>query len=140
MRLARRHFCAVLALGALAGCAAPPGPKSTGLTGKWSPITAFLGGKPFPLVTLQGPLLVTDDRFEFGGDKGLYRIQATSRPAQLDIRGIEGRNAGREVAAIYELKGDELVVCYQLGAGGRPTDFTSPHGSRILLMHYKRIQ
>jgi uncharacterized protein (TIGR03067 family) len=140
MRPARRHFCALLALGMLGGCATPPAPKSTGLTGKWSPVTAFLGGKPFPLVTLQGPLRVTNDRFEFGRDKGLYRVLATSRPAQLDIRGIEGPNAGREVAAIYELKGDELVVCYQLGAGGRPTDFTSPSGSKILLMHYKRIE
>ena len=113
---------------------------STGLTGKWSPITAELGGKPFPLVTLQGPLLITGESFEFAKDKGRYTVVSTSKPAQIDIHGVEGPNAGRQIPAIFELKGNELVVCYQLGGGHRPTEFISPAGTRVLLMRYKRIQ
>ena len=142
MRPARRHFCVLLVLGALAGCASAPPPAvlSKGLTGKWSPITAELGGKPFPLVTLQGPLLITADSFEFARDRGRYKVLSTSWPAQIDIQGVEGPNAGRQIPAIFDLKGNELVVAYQLGSGTRPTAFVSPAGTKILLMHYKRIQ
>ena len=142
MRPDRRQICALLALAALAGCAgAPPtAVKSTGLTGQWSPIAAELGGRPFVLATLQGPLRITGNSFEFARDKGLYTVLADSRPAKIDIKGVEGPNAGRHVPAIFELKGDELVVCYQLGEGARPTNFTSPSGTRILLMRYRRMQ
>jgi uncharacterized protein (TIGR03067 family) len=145
MPLGRRHVCAVLALGAvgaLGACATAPTapPRSTGLTGKWAPVTAVLGGKPFPLVTLRGPLLLTADRFEFGGDKGVYTVLSRGRPGQMNIRSTEGRHAGREIPAIFELNGNELLVAYQLGNGARPNDFTSPENSRILVMRYQRIE
>ena len=143
MRPDRRHVCALLALAALAGCASSPpkGVKSRGLTGRWSPIAAELGGKPFVLATLRGPLLITADRFEFASDKGNYTVVSTGRPGKIDIKGTEGPNAGREVPAIFDLKDDDLTVAYQLGHhGARPTEFVSPAGSRILLMRYKRLE
>jgi hypothetical protein len=46
--------------------------------------------------------------------------------------------AGRTILAIHELQGDQLTICYQLGPGERPGGFTSPKGSKVLLVRYKR--
>ena len=65
---------------------------------------------------------------------------AAGRPAAMDIHGQEGPNAGRTIQAIYQLAGDQLTVCYQLGAGERPAEFKSPAGSQVLLVHYRRVK
>jgi len=58
----------------------------------------------------------------------------------MDIRGREGPNAGRTIQAIYELAGEQLTVCYQLGSGERPSEFKSAKGSQVLLVRYLRVQ
>ncbi len=37
------------------------------------------------------------------------------------------------------LRGLLLTIGYQLGSGERPTEFTSPQGSQILIVNYKRM-
>jgi uncharacterized protein (TIGR03067 family) len=111
------------------------------LAGQWAPQSAELGGQVFPVATFGGAtLLLTADTYEFAGDKGTYATVSTSPPAGMDIRGREGPNAGRTIQAIYRLAGDALTVCYQLGPGARPSDFTSAGGSQVLLVRYQRIQ
>lgn len=111
------------------------------LSGQWSPVSAQLGGREFPVANFGGATLhLTADTYEFAGDKGTYSVLSVSAPAKMDIRGREGPNAGRTIPAIYALVGDQLTVCYQLGPGERPADFASPEGSHILLIRYKRLQ
>jgi uncharacterized protein (TIGR03067 family) len=125
---------------ALAACSSTPHTGHT-LSGQWAPLSAELGGQAFPVANFGGATLqLTVDTYEFAGDKGTYALLPTSPPAKMDIRGREGPNAGRTIQAIYELTGDQLTVCYQLGSGERPSDFRSPEGSRVLLVRYKRIQ
>jgi uncharacterized protein (TIGR03067 family) len=125
---------------ALAACS-HPGTTSPGLAGQWEPVTAELGGQVFPVANFGGAILrLTADAYEFGGDKGTYAMVSSTRPARLDIQGVEGPNAGRTIQAIYQLAGEELTVCYQLGPGDRPGDFTSPKGSQVLLVHYRRVR
>jgi hypothetical protein len=39
----------------------------------------------------------------------------------------------------YEFTGDRPTICCQLGAGERPGEFTSPMGSEVLMIRYKRV-
>ncbi len=128
----------VLAL-TLAGCSgAPPAPT---LSGRWTPVSAELGGQPYPITNFGGAALqLTMDGYDFANDKGTYVVLTRRPPAQMDIRGQQGPNAGRTIPAIFDLTRDDLTICYQLGAGPRPADFTSPKGTQILLIHYKRVK
>jgi uncharacterized protein (TIGR03067 family) len=112
------------------------------IQGTWGIASAEIGGVGFPpevarIITLKidhGKYEVKAENF----DRGTYTIDPTARPKILDIYGVEGPNAGKHFPCIYELHGDMLRVCYQLGDGPRPRKFESPAGSKIFLVTYKR--
>lgn len=136
MRLSQLSLPIALSLFACTG----DEPAAASLVGTWAPQSAQLGGQDFPVVNFQGAnLQLTADTYEFAGDKGSYFLVNTSTPARLDIAGKEGPNAGRTIQAIYELSGDQLTVCYQLGVGERPTAFASPADSMVFLVRYQRV-
>ena len=104
----------------------------------WVPETAELGGKPLPT---NFSLKLDGSKYEVSAenlDKGTYKIDPAATPKTMDIIGVEGPNAGRKIAAIYELEGDTLRICYGLGGGARPTEFKSPSGTKVFLVTYKR--
>jgi len=136
----RRFLPALLCTLALAACASTPHPAPT-LVGRWTPVTAQLSGQDYPASNFQGATLVlTASTYDFGGDQGTVSVNATTAPAQMDIHGTVGPNAGRTILAIYRLTTDQLTICYNLSAGPRPSDFVSPAGSMVLLVHYQRTQ
>ncbi len=109
------------------------------LIGTWAPQSAQLGGAELPIAAFGGSNLnLTADTYEFAGDKGTYSLIGTAKPAQLDILGQDGPNAGRTIKAIYQLLDDQLTVCYELGDGARPTSFESPAGTQVFLVVYRR--
>jgi len=131
--MARRIALALFVLVALAGC------KSQDVAGTWAPVRAQLAGNEFPIAAFDGGRLhLTSSTYEFAGDKGTVAIVSMKAPAKMDIHGIEGPNAGKDIPAIFALAGDSLTICYQLGAGPRPTAFVSPAGSKVLLITYAR--
>jgi len=110
------------------------------LAGTWAPQVAKLGGADLPIAAFQGSnLILTEDTYEFAGDQGTYTRVGSGKPAQMDILGQSGPNAGRTIQAIYQLTGDQLKVCYQLGEGARPTAFESPAGTQVFLVGYQRV-
>ncbi len=124
---------------ALVACTTSP-PSAPVLAGRWQPITAQLGGREFPMAGFRGAVLELEaDSYEFGADRGWVSLRATAVPAQMDIQGESGPNAGKSIPAIYSLQNDELVICYQLGQGPQPTSFDSVAGSQLLLVRYRRI-
>jgi uncharacterized protein (TIGR03067 family) len=133
----RRLLPGLLIALAIAACSC----TGAALVGHWSPVSAELGGQAFPVANFGGANLgLTKDTYEFAGDKGTYAVLSTRPPAQMDIHGREGPNAGRTIQAIYELAGEQLTVCYQLGSGERPSEFKSAKDSKVLLIRYKRVQ
>jgi hypothetical protein len=42
------------------------------------------------------------------------------------------------ILAIYEIDGDTLKVCYDLGGKNRPTEFKTKEGTALFLATYKR--
>jgi uncharacterized protein (TIGR03067 family) len=61
-------------------------------------------------------------------------LDATKKPKTMDI-GLPGLPPG---LLIYELDGDLLRLCSDGGGKGRPTEFSSPKGSKLILMVLKR--
>jgi uncharacterized protein (TIGR03067 family) len=135
----RRTFLTFAGATIMNACATPN--PNRALVGTWALTSAQLGGQEFPLASINGAALhLSTDAYEFSGDRGSYITVPHAKPAQLDIYGVQGPNAGRTILAIYEMHGDdEMVVCYQLGAGQRPTAFASPEGTQLFLVHYKRV-
>ena len=130
-----RILSALLVTLVVAGCKG-----ASSIAGHWAPESAKLGGNDFPVAGFDGATLqLTKDTYEFGGDKGTVEVLETHKPDQMDIHGKEGPNAGKTIPAIFELQGDHLTICYQLGNGERPAAFDSPKGTQVLLIHYKRL-
>jgi uncharacterized protein (TIGR03067 family) len=71
-------------------------------------------------------------------DKGTYTLDSTSKPKSMTITGTEGPNHGKIFPAIYELKGDTLLICYDLSGAKRPTEFKSVAGTKLYLVTYNR--
>jgi uncharacterized protein (TIGR03067 family) len=109
----------------------------------WLPSTAELAGKPFPdEVRKTVKLVIKDDKYTVtvgeAVDKGTAKLNPKAKPKELDINGTEGPNKGKTILAIYELDGDTLRICYDLGGKNRPTEFKTKEGSQLFLVTYKR--
>ena len=134
----RRAFCASGFVLALAGCGGVRLVEPA-LAGRWTPTYAELGGKALPISDFHGAVLdLGSTTYEFGVDAGTYAVIQQTTPHRMDIHGLRGPNTGRTIPAIYALSGNNLAICYQLGAGERPADFVTPAGSQILLVRYRR--
>jgi uncharacterized protein (TIGR03067 family) len=120
---------------------APTAPNP--LPGKWKMLRAELAGEPaHPLLVENTELTLTVDRYSVYYDReiadhGRYFAAASEPHPQLTLHGIDGPNAGRAIPAIYQTKGDLLRICYGLD-GSLPTSFTSPPGSQLYLVTYRR--
>ncbi len=113
------------------------------LRGTWKPVTAELGGKPFPdgvlktmkLVVAEGKYTVTVGEQT---DEGTVKLDAAQKPRAMDIVGTKGPNQGKMIPAIYEVTGDTLRVCYDLSGKARPTEFKTKADTQLFLIEYKR--
>ena len=143
MRLVAMLSLSLLAL--IAGCRAQGGKESAMIDGTWIPETAELAGQPFPSEALQTmQLVIRADTYVVTvagrDDKGTVALLPGVAPAAMEIRGVEGPNQGKSFPAIYELKGDNLRVCYDLAGGAGPTAFTTAVGTQQFLVNYRRVK
>jgi uncharacterized protein (TIGR03067 family) len=116
-----------------------------GLEGAWVPVDASIAGTPLAVADLRVRYLLLEgggyrivDGSNHVVDGGEYRVDAAAAPASMDIVGRTGPNAGRTLLAIYELKGDELTVCYDLEGRGRPVDLQAQDDEVLLRITYTR--
>jgi uncharacterized protein (TIGR03067 family) len=129
----------VFSLGARAGNAK----DGDTIQGTWLPQAAELGGKMFPdqirkitrLVVKDGMYTVTIGKMV---DKGTVKLDPSAKPKTMDIVGTDGPNKGKTILAIYELDGDTLKVCYDLGGKNRPTEFKTSAGTLLYLVTHRR--
>jgi uncharacterized protein (TIGR03067 family) len=113
------------------------------IEGTWIPISAELGGRPFPETVLQTmKLVLTDNSYTatVGNvtDVGTVTFHSTRQPKDIDIVGTDGPNKGRTLLAIHELIGDTLRICYDLEGKTRPSEFKTYPSTRQFLVSYVR--
>jgi len=118
------------------------------IEGTWMLVAAEIGGQKLPDERLKdaeagsaaGKLILNDGRYTYQNDQGTYKISPTENPKAMDITGTEGPNHGKTFFAIYELAGDSLKICYDLGGKARPNEFTTRAGTHQFLAIYKRAK
>jgi len=112
--------------------------------GKWSVVGMESGGKSLDADDAKQLALVIkgkDYEVQQGGvtiDKGTLKLDAAKKPKTIDVMPSMGPNAGKTIPAIYEFKGEELRICYDLSAKDRPTEFKTKEGTSLLLLTYKK--
>jgi uncharacterized protein (TIGR03067 family) len=142
-----RTFPLLLAMTALllgsSGCASWPARDAAAIEGTWIPTTMELSGQAFPADD-SGAIVLTieDGRYLVSVDgqldKGDLRLEPSARPKAMEIIGTEGPNQGRTFFAIYELTGDTLRICYDLGGEARPSEFQTRPNTQLFLVRYRR--
>ena len=138
---------ACLCLVTLIGVTARGGDTPAGqeMNGTWKPIAAELAGKAWPKEVVDSiKLTVDNDKYtvQVGeeSDEGEVKRDSSKLPCTLDITGTKGPNKGKTFLAIYELKGDELRVCYDLSGKSRPTEFATKPATPLFLVTYRRAK
>ena len=71
-------------------------------------------------------------------DRGISRIDPTSRPKTIDVTLIDGEFKGQTWLGLYEIEGDTLKGCFDPSGKDRPTKFASEPGSGTILRVYRR--
>ncbi len=132
-----------LLVGPVAFGAAEPETEDT--NGTWKPLSAEMAGKPWPKKLLDSmKLILEDDNYTVeigqGKDIGTVKRDPATSPKSMDILGTKGPNKGKTFLTIYELKGDELRVCYDLSGKSRPTEFATKPGTMLFLVTYHRVK
>jgi uncharacterized protein (TIGR03067 family) len=61
--------------------------------------------------------------------KGVFRIDATKTPKEIDILDETGKKNAKTKLGIYELDGDRYKFCLAPAGKPRPTEFKSKEGS-----------
>jgi uncharacterized protein (TIGR03067 family) len=118
------------------------------LSGTWQLTRAVMNGKPVPANVLRNTILITDrNTFRFPKASGAgthpaghFTVNPNTRPKQVDSIAEGGPNAGQLTRGIYEIiDATHKRACWGPPGGPRPTEFTSPPGSRRILQYWKKI-
>jgi uncharacterized protein (TIGR03067 family) len=66
-------------------------------------------------------------------------IDPSTTPRVIDMRIVEGEFKGTTLEGVYELKGDDLKICFRNDAmKNRPTDFSTKQDANLVLFTLKR--
>ena len=134
-------FIALLSPVARAGAGSDTGE----MDGTWKPLSAELAGEKFPQAVLDTMKLILKDgkyTVDVGGksDEGTVAHDPAKSPKTMDIKGTDGPNKGKTFLCIYELKGDELRICYDLSGKSRPTEFATKADTKLYLVTYRKAK
>ena len=117
------------------------------LLGTWVIVSGEEDGKPSPAEKIKGSKMTVDKKsikLTDKDDKQLwvidYKLDASKKPAAIDMTVAEGPGASKSSKGIYELDGDTLKLCYALPGGDRPKDFKTKEGAKENCFILKRAE
>jgi uncharacterized protein (TIGR03067 family) len=115
------------------------------MDGTWKPVSAELAGEQWAQRVLDSmKLVLKDEKYTVHvgdqNDEGTVTRDPSKSPKTMDIKGTKGPNNGKTFLVIYELKGDDLRVCYDLSGKSRPTEFATKPDTLLFLVTYRRAK
>jgi uncharacterized protein (TIGR03067 family) len=120
-------------------------PQVAALEGAWTPIAASVADQSLAVADLRVRYLLMSaggyrivDTSNRVVESGRYHADPCCSPPTIDIVGDTGPHAGRTMLAIYELRGDELTVCYDLERQERPDSLEPRRNVPQLRITYTR--
>ncbi len=133
----------IFALFTLASVAAEP--DTPDMNGTWKALSAELAGKKCPQKLVDSiELILNDEDYTVhvgkATDMGTVKREPGKSPKTMDITGTKGPNLGKTFLCIYEIKQDELRVCYDLSGKSRPTEFATKPDTQLFLVTYRRAK
>jgi len=73
--------------------------------------------------------------------QGIQTVDITKSPKTIDATDGSGRNKGKTILGIYEIKGDEFKVSFSMPGKPRPTKFTTKKDESGQWVHiWKRVK
>ncbi len=73
--------------------------------------------------------------------QGIQTVDVTKSPKNIDATDGSGRNKGKTILGIYEIKGDEFKVSFSMPGKPRPTNFTTEKDESGQWVHiWKRVK
>lgn len=112
------------------------------LQGEWKIVKAEAGGKSAPEEKIsETKVFIAKNKLTFQrGERKedvVFTLDPSKQPHHIDIS-PPGKE--KKVEGIYKLEGDVLTISFTRGGGARPKDFTSPEGTKISVLHLKRVK
>ena len=115
------------------------------LEGNWEFVSGKLFGKELEEKDFSED--IKERKFIFKGDKITMKVECAftidpgKKPKEIDIKVEEGPENERGTwKGIYELSGDDLVLCFAMPNRDRPSEFDSKAGELIMMMKLKRAK
>ncbi len=121
-------------------------PSFAGLQGEWHQIYQEQDGKQVVVpseVEVVSVLQIDGNQFRrfqkvadgrvLGREAGRIQLNETTQPSQIDFRFWTA-----SIYGVFELQGDELLVCVTANSGARPVNLTTVHGDDRMFVRYRR--
>lgn len=115
------------------------------LQGTWKPISMEMDGKFLPQERIgKIRLTIEGEKFTFdtGNDShgGLYKIDPSQDPKQLNIEITRGDEVGKVYLVIYKFEDGKMIQCMETSNAKRPSEFTGQAGSGNLYEVWERVK
>lgn len=139
----RRAFVALFLLASAARAADEPAGDLKALQGTWNIHAATLAARDH-IDDFAGMKLVvkgTDYTITLPGndDKGALKLDEAKSPKHIDLTTRkDGPFKGRNLAGIYKLDGDTVILCLNSDKPERPAKFEAPAKTPLMLLTFKR--
>ena len=113
--------------------------------GTWTPVSMEQDGKPLDPERLRKVRLSIDgEKFTFqtadDSHEGLYKIDPTKDPKQLNIEVTRGAEQGKVYLVIYKFEDGKMIQCMHKDNERRPREFTGKAGSGNLYEVWRRLK
>jgi len=111
--------------------------------GTWTVVSMEMDGKPLDEEKRQKiKLSIKGENFTFHNgqesEPGLYKIDPTKNPKELNIVISEGNDKGKVYLVIYKFADGKMIQCMELANKSRPGEFTGKAGSGCALEVWQR--
>ena len=113
------------------------------LEGEWRFESLQVDGNHVPRAMIDASkLLIDGDRFRMDSPEatydGRFTIDLSKSPPWIDVRFVEGPEAGNWSHGIFKLDANHLTLCLGVVGASRPTSFATSEGSGHALEHLRR--